>query len=770
MKIIFVLINFFLSFSVLSLIAKDELVVVLKVTTSSGIPIPNCKVVIIEPYKVGFTNSKGVVKFNFPRTQKIKANIEKFLFAPLDTTFIIDTSLDVVTFNIVLLEKEFHSKEVVVTATRTEKELLSISIPISTYIFEDFKLVEAKKLDELLLELTDIPLVDDHGRGVQLQGLDPDYTLLLVNGEPMVNRTGGILDISRLSIGNVSRVEIVKGPSSSLYGSNALAGVINLITEEPQNLTEFNFYGKFGSFNSYDIIGELRQQLFEERLSFTLFAHKFKTDGFKLNPNTVGKTVPSLTNYSLQMESFYNITSRSKIRFSLRANIEDEFNNYLAKSDTINSSSNVSDISGYVFYKNTLNEKFNYEFRVYLSTFETKTNDRFWNTNQVYDEYKFRQDLFKTELQTNIFIGPSNYLTIGGGVWREVAKSVRISGEKESNLLFYLYAQDDINLSNKLNIIGSFRIDDHSEYPIEFNPKLSASYKLSDNLVARASVGTGFKAPNFEELYLDWTNPMAGYSVFGRTYVIDGIKKLQEQGQIALLLIAPDSLPILQPEKSLSFDFGMNYSTNKLFVKLNFFRNNVTNLIDFLPVAVKTNGQRLHTYQNVKKIFTQGVEFSLEYQILDYLKANIAYQFLQTGDLDVMRKIEEGKLFKRDALGNDVRVSLKDYGGLFHRPVHSANIRLTYQHNQFGLFSTLRVNLKSKYGFKDVNSNLILDDDSEYAPGYAIFNWNISKELFQIFKISAGVNNIFDKKDTRLLAVYPGRTFFISVNLNYVKQ
>ncbi|MFN3782235.1 MAG: TonB-dependent receptor plug domain-containing protein, partial [Candidatus Kapaibacteriota bacterium] len=328
---------------------------------------------------MGYTSSRGVVKFNLPRVDKVKASIEKLFFIPLDTTFSIDTSVEVATFNVAIVEKEFHSKEVVVTATRTEKELLSISIPMSTYIYEDFKLVEAKKLDELLLELTDIPLVDDHGRGVQLQGLDPDYTLLLVNGEPMVNRTGGILDISRLSVGNVARVEIVKGPSSSLYGSNALAGVINLITEEPQNPTEFNLYCKFGSFNSYDIIGELQQQLFEDKFSFTLFAHKFKTDGFKLNPNTVGKTIPSLTNYSLQMESFYNITSRSKLRFSIKTNLENEFNNYLAKSDTIDSRSHVRDVSGYVFYKNTLNDNFNYEFRAYFSTFETRTDDRYWN-------------------------------------------------------------------------------------------------------------------------------------------------------------------------------------------------------------------------------------------------------------------------------------------------------------------------------------------------------------------------------------------------------
>lgn len=750
--------------------AKQDLKLVFKVLDTQGKPLPNCRVIISEPTKVGFSNKNGRVEFIVQKNSFVRANFQKYFYNSLDTTFFLNTNSDTFFVEILLKEKEFHSKEIVVTATRTEKDLLNITIPMSTYVKDEIKLVDAKKLDELLLELTDIPLVDDHGRGIQLQGLDQDYTLILVNGEPMVNRTGGILDISRLSIGNVSRIEIVRGPNSSIYGSNALAGVVNLITEEPLNQTEANLYSKYASFNTYDLMGEFKQILFDDRFSFTLFGHRHKTDGFKLNPSSVGKTIPSLTYHSFQLETFYKLTSKSKIRFSVRANLEDEYNNYLAKSDTINSENNVRDISSYLFYKSTLNEIFNYEFRAYFSNFETVTNDRYLSTGEIYDEYKFSQNIFKTELQTNLLLASNQFITIGGGFWTEKASSVRISGGAERSTIFYLYAQDDFTLFDKINFIGSIRIDDHSEYPIQLIPKVSASFQIVPKLVVRASVGTGFKAPNFEELYLDWTNPMAGYSVFGRTYVSKGLKKLAEQGQIAEFLISPDSLPTLEPEKSLSFDFGLNYSTNKLFFKVNFFRNNVTNLIDFLPVAIKTNWQRLHTYQNLRKIYTQGVETSVEIEILEYLKTNLSYQFLLTGDKDVIEKINQGKLFKRDAFGNDIRVSLSDYGGLFNRPIHSANIRLIYQNNKMQLYSTLRVNLKGKYGFKDINSNMILDDEKEYAPGYAIVNWNISKELFHHFKFTFGVNNIFDKKDTRLLAVYPGRSFYFSVNLNYVKQ
>ncbi|ROL56969.1 TonB-dependent receptor [Bacteroidetes/Chlorobi group bacterium Naka2016] len=769
MRKIILMINILLINSVYLAFTKEVVNLIFKIYDSHRKPIPYCQIYLTELKQVLFSNKDGIASTKINFTDKINVKFEKFFYETLDTTITLLPQKNTIELDIFLKEKEFHSNEVVVTATRTEKDLFNITLPMSTIVKEEITLVNAKKLDEMLLELTDIPIVDDHGRGIQLQGLDPDYTLLLVNGEPMVNRTGGILDISRLSVGNVSRIEIVKGPNSSLYGSNALAGVINIITSEPEKETEFNIYSRYGTYNSLDLIGEYKQILFNDFLSFSTFLHRFKTDGYSLLKNSVGKTVPEITNHTFHFETFLNLTPRSKIRLAFKANLEDELNYYLANYDTVRSKNNVDDLSSYLFYKNTLNDRFNYEFRTYFSSFSTNTVDKFTKIDSLYDEYKFSQSLFKAELQTNYVIASNNYATFGGGYWREEAKSVRIAGGKESNRLFYVYLQDDITLFEKLNLIGSLRIDDHSEYPLNFTPKFSASYQALPKLVIRGSVGTGFKAPNFEELYLDWSNPMAGYSVFGRTYIVEGLRKLLAQGQIASLLISPDTLPSLEPEKSLSFDFGGNFSTEELFVKINIFRNNVTNLIDFLPVAIKTNGQRLHTYQNIRRIYTQGVELSFEYKFLNYFKVNVSYQFLETGDLDVIDKIKNKKIFKRDPKGFDVPVQLKDYGGLFHRPRHSGNIRLSYFNENLKLFTSLRVNVKSKYGYKDINGNLILDDTREYAPGYAIFNWNISKDFFKYFTASFGVNNIFDKKDIRLLASNPGRTFYFSLNLNYFK-
>ena len=87
-------------------------------------------------------------------------------------------------------------------------------------------------LGEVLVEQTGLAVVADHGNGIQVQGFNSDYTLILINGQPIIGRTAGTLELDRITVNNIKQIEITKGPSSSLYGSEALAGVINIITSD----------------------------------------------------------------------------------------------------------------------------------------------------------------------------------------------------------------------------------------------------------------------------------------------------------------------------------------------------------------------------------------------------------------------------------------------------------------------------------------------------------------------------------------------------------
>ncbi|MBK6817585.1 MAG: TonB-dependent receptor plug domain-containing protein [Saprospiraceae bacterium] len=104
-------------------------------------------------------------------------------------------------------------------------------------------MIGANRVQQVLSEQNGIqivPQVNGLGSGIQLQGFNPDYTLILLDGEPLVGRNTGLLDLNRLSPNAVKQIEIVKGPSSSLYGSEALAGVVNIITEPLRRTIKIN--------------------------------------------------------------------------------------------------------------------------------------------------------------------------------------------------------------------------------------------------------------------------------------------------------------------------------------------------------------------------------------------------------------------------------------------------------------------------------------------------------------------------------------------------
>ncbi|MCA6416895.1 MAG: Plug domain-containing protein, partial [Cytophagales bacterium] len=120
--------------------------------------------------------------------------------------------------------KELQLEEVVVTGTRSERTLGALPMPVTLLKADLIKSMGSVRLNDVLTEQTGIvivPQINGQGSGIQLQGLDPAYTLILVDSEPIIGRYTGTLELSRLAVGNIKQVEIIKGPSSSLYGSDA---------------------------------------------------------------------------------------------------------------------------------------------------------------------------------------------------------------------------------------------------------------------------------------------------------------------------------------------------------------------------------------------------------------------------------------------------------------------------------------------------------------------------------------------------------------------
>ena len=125
--------------------------------------------------------------------------------------------------------------QVIVSGTRSQRQLSSLPLPAQLISKKQIRQINSVRLSDLLTEQTGLVTIPDfNGEGIQMQGMDSQYSLILIDGVPLVGRSAGTLDLSRVAVGNVQQIEIVKGASSSLYGNDALGGVINIITENPK--------------------------------------------------------------------------------------------------------------------------------------------------------------------------------------------------------------------------------------------------------------------------------------------------------------------------------------------------------------------------------------------------------------------------------------------------------------------------------------------------------------------------------------------------------
>ncbi len=156
-----------------------------------------------------------------------------------------------------LSDKPVQLEPVVVTATKTPHLLTDTPVITNLITRAEIEAIGAENIGEVLEHQAGIIIHrDGHGDGVQLQGLDSEYILILVDGEPQVGRIAGKLDMARIAIENVERIEIVKGATASLFGNAALGGVINIITRKAtspftcqltQNIEQNNTYDGRGT-------------------------------------------------------------------------------------------------------------------------------------------------------------------------------------------------------------------------------------------------------------------------------------------------------------------------------------------------------------------------------------------------------------------------------------------------------------------------------------------------------------------------------------------
>lgn len=671
--------------------------------------------------------------------------------------------------------------EVIVTATRTYRQLSSLPLPAQIIAQKELKQVNTTRLNNILNEQTGLITVSEFvgGEGIQMQGLDSQYTLILVDGVPLVGRSAGTLDISRVGVGNIKQIEIVKGASSSLYGSDALGGVINIITDKAKtNGFKGNFGHQLGTFNTHDTNINLDYK--QEKFSISTFFNRNSSDGYDLANAVDVNTVDPYTNLTFTTKLDYNLSESTKLFASVRNYHEDQ--DYQPTEDEAGEIT-TNEWNTHLKVNHIYNKKWSSYFEFYATQYKANEYLNTIATNSLLSISDYDEILIRPEIRATYNPSEKGSFIGGIGMDHETLDRTDFSTKPIFNSP-YVFLQYDANLNDKLNVILGARFDNHSDYESQFSPKVAVRYELNDKLSVKGSVGYGFKAPDFRQLYFDFTNSFGGYTILGYNAAPERITQMYENGELAngyndddIALILALFQGELKPENSIGYNFGFSYNPiPSIRFDLNVFRNDIQDLIDTRRLVNKNSGNGVYSYLNVNKAYTQGIEFNTSWKPNNQLKISGGYQFLLAKDKDAIDLFEKGEAFASTPAQGSVELSKDDYFGLPNRSKHMANLKVFYSFDELNLNTNIRGAYRSKYGLYDTNGTIngYLDKYDDFVDAYSTWDWAINKTFYDNYELGLGIDNIFDFTDlpeSEADGVYigniPGRIIYAKLNIQF---
>ncbi len=508
--------------------------------------------------------------------------------------------------------------DVVVTASRTEQKLADSPVATELISREDLAQSGAEDVAQYLQKHPGIHIVPStFGTRIQMQGLDSKYIVVLVDGEKVVGRKYGILDLSRFTTENVERIEIVKGNMSALYGSEAIGGVINIITRRTASGRQITLHGRGGEGEQYD--GAVSLAGANDKLDGRISFDWHSAGAFDLDETDEWTTGNSKEQYTLAGKTGYKvsddlaITARADFMHQRnegvdvsgaaildRHNTTDTYTTGLTANWRKPNSANTTARANYTYYR----DQFVYDQR----------------GSTAMDEYQdTQQRLGLVGLQHDRYLFHDHYVSIGLESSYEQMESERLNGGEGDRTRSSIYLQDEWELGgqNLLVLLPGIRLDNDSQFDTYLSPKLSVRYDPTKKIVCRASYGLGFRAPDFKELYLLFEHPGVGYRIVGN--------------------------PNLKPETSLSASAGLEYSVSrKLWLSLSAFRHDIDDLIqaELEPITGDPLFHWLGVYRNVSQALLQGIDVAAQWAPCKALSLDAGYSFLDTEDKETSEPLE----------------------------------------------------------------------------------------------------------------------------------
>ncbi|MBP7505034.1 MAG: TonB-dependent receptor [Prolixibacteraceae bacterium] len=537
---------------------------------------------------------------------------------------------------------------VVVTGTRTEKSLSNTPVLTQSVGIRELVSRDATDITQAL-EMV-VPGMEfastAAGKSLTLQGIDPQYTVFLVDGERIAGDTYGDIDYSRINMADVERIEVVKGAGSTLYGSNALGGVVNIITRTPSEVARHSASARFSGYNTQNY--QLSSGMKWGRISSQTSVVMDKTEGYDLLKGNTYRTQ--------EREDAVVVNQKLRYTFSPEFLVEGKLS-YMDKNHD-NTAEQLYDRNNrnltwgaratwFPGFKNDLTLSWHSD---HYELFNKITPDSLVN------DYDNRYN--NARLLGNFRLAEWNLLTVGTEYIQETLTAARNNIAEKNNSDYILFAQEDLQATDNLNFTGGFRAHHNSLYGWHFTPQVSAMYHIW-HFTFRGNYGLGYKTPTLKEKYMSYKLPVPGPPMY--------------------LLGNED----LKPEDSRFASLSMEYTRKGVSFSVSAFHNDISGMIteDLDEYNVKPGGIIEYTYRNYDHVTVRGIDV--------LLKTKVFRDLLFTGALSFSKKYDE--------IDNKAFDNVRNFTGKFN-----ADYRLTA--GDYGLNVNLQSNL---YGKKKLN---LMDD------------------------------------------------------------
>jgi outer membrane receptor for ferrienterochelin and colicins len=638
-------------------------------------------------------------------------------------------------------------EDVVVTAQYAPTDSKSALHKVKTIKMASIRNRGISDLEKLLEHELNIRISQDMilGSSINLQGMSGQNVKVMIDGVPVIGRVGDNIDISQISLHNVARIEIIEGPLSVHYGTNALGGVINIITRKSQvEKFDLNLASSYESTSEKEVNLGMGFRLLP-RLLFRAEGNYFLFDGFNSTPiddeayeRTHQWNPKQKSNVSGLLR--YNFGNDGMLAF--RSNLFDEkISNYGVKKRLV--------FKPYAFDEFYLTRRFDQ----HLMLESTLWKDYYFKANLAHNHFKREKQVFRLDFEedmmtelpaeqdTSVFISwvfrpviASKYKTsnlnfqLGADVNFEEGMGSKISDETldtsgYSSIGDYaLFSSLKYRAFNALDIQLGMRVAYNTRFPSPVVPSLNLKYTLWNHTVIRASYARGFRAPTLKELFL--------YFVDSNHYIVGN--------------------PNLQPEISDNYQLDFDWTPFAEPFQLNFslgaFYNDIRSKIDlydfvevdgeFVPAAELGKTTTDFTYFNQDRFKSLGLNLGLTFKT-ESLKASLGFAPIGRYNL-LPEEVVDVDPFSYVLESNaDISYTIQRVGLSFHFYIKHNNKLIRY------------------YVDYDDDGNAFTNQ-SEFE-GYFLSDFNIVKKFWdKRIQLNLGVKNIFDVKNVNYVNLSSG--------------